>query len=82
MELQTLELVRCTDISRASLEAIAEHAATLEELSLDGLCTERAPFSEAGVPKALLVGGLQPLMVRGVCPWGCAPDICTFVIRF
>ena len=73
MELQALELVRCTNICRASLEAIAEHAATLEELGLDGLCTVRAPFSERGVPRSLIVGGLQPLLVRGLCPWGLCP---------
>ena len=55
MELQTLELVRCTDISRASLDTIAAHAATLEELTLDGLCTGGAPARMAGGMRALRV---------------------------
>ena len=68
MELQTLELVRCTHFSRAAMEAIAAHAATLEELSLDGLCTGSAPSSVSGVLRSLLTGGISVVLVGGLCP--------------
>ena len=68
MDLQTLELVRCTHFSRATMEAIAAHAATLEELSLDGLYTGSAPSSISKVLRSLLTGGISVVLVRGVCP--------------